>query len=160
MNIKIVSGGQTGVDRAALDFARNAHLPCGGWCPPDRRAEDGIIPADYPLREMPEGGYRERTWKNVIDSDGTLVIYEGTISGGTAETVRAVQKHQKPLLQIDAAHSNPSDAAISLDAFIQKHRICCLNVAGPRTSQWEKGYIYTIKLLRTFLRKSNVISCR
>jgi hypothetical protein len=72
--IKIISGGQTGVDRGALDAALAVKFPCGGWCPADRRAEDGSIPGRYPLTPLPGGGYRERTRQNVIDSDGTATV--------------------------------------------------------------------------------------
>ena len=147
MNIKIVSGGQTGVDRAALDFARDANIPSGGWCPPGRLAEDGIIPTDYPLQEMPEGGYQERTWKNVIESDGTLIIYSRNVSGGTAETFQAAKANRKPFCLIDAARMSPEKAATKLTAFMHRHDITCLNVAGPRSSQWSNGYTYTRALL-------------
>ncbi|MDH3584808.1 MAG: putative molybdenum carrier protein, partial [Phycisphaerae bacterium] len=75
--IKIVSGGQTGADRAALDAALACGQPCGGWCPQDRAAEDGPIDPRYPLKELPGGGYRQRTHRNVIDSDGTVVLSFG-----------------------------------------------------------------------------------
>src|SRR5579862_7217711 len=79
---KIVTGGQTGVDRGALDAALASQFPCGGWCPADRSAEDGVIPATYPLTPLPGGGLRERTRQNVIDSDGTLIVCDGTLTGG------------------------------------------------------------------------------
>src|SRR6266571_9073801 len=80
---KIVSGGQTGVDRAALDVALELGIPCGGWCPRGRRAEDGIIPERYPLIETPTTAYPQRTERNVRDSDGTLVLTVGRADGGT-----------------------------------------------------------------------------
>ena len=144
---QIISGGQTGVDRAALDFARNASIPCGGWCPPGRLAEDGPIPIEYPLQEMPTGGYRERTWQNAKDSDGTLIIYKGQITGGTAETVTAANANRKPVLKINADATTPEDAAIAIQAFLQNHNIHQLNIAGPRASQWKDGYAYTQALL-------------
>ncbi len=84
---KIISGGQTGVDRAALDVAIELELPCGGWCPRGRLAEDGTVPDRYPLQETRSAEYAERTERNVIDSDGTLIIATRPLTGGTALTV-------------------------------------------------------------------------
>jgi hypothetical protein len=84
---KIISGGQTGVDRAALDAALALNIPCGGWCPKGRKAEDGPIPERYPLQETSSADYRVRTEKNVTDSDGTLILTRGPVTGGTAYTV-------------------------------------------------------------------------
>src|SRR5678815_754424 len=90
--MKIISGGQTGVDRAALDVALSLGLDCGGWCPEGRLAEDGTIPARYPVRELPGGGFVQRTAQNVTDSDGTLIIHHGDLRGGTRETARLCAK--------------------------------------------------------------------
>ena len=89
---KIVSGGQTGVDRAALDVALKVGIPCGGWCPKGRKAEDGAIPDRYPLTETSSASYPVRTEKNVNDSDGTLILKVGPVTGGTARTVKAAKK--------------------------------------------------------------------
>ena len=97
----IVSGGQTGVDRAALDFAAERGYAMDGWCPKERRAEDGPIPARYPLRETPTRNYPERTAWNVRDSDGTLVLCRGALSGGTALTVECAENQRKPYFVID-----------------------------------------------------------
>lgn len=91
---KLLSGGQTGVDRAALDAALALGIPCGGWCPQGRRAEDGQIPARYPLTETGSPGYRERTYLNVRDSDGTLILARGALSGGTTLTRRVARAGQ------------------------------------------------------------------
>ncbi len=96
---KIVSGGQTGVDRVALDAALASQFPCGGWCPVDRSAEDGVIPATYPLTPLPDGDLRERTRQNVIDSDGTLIVSDtrltgGALAGGTQLTWRVAKEHE------------------------------------------------------------------
>jgi Circularly permutated YpsA SLOG family len=85
---KIVSGGQTGIDRGTLDAALAWGFPCGGWCPPERLAEDGRIPDCYPVIELKEGGYRQRTLRNVLESDGTAILYFSQIEGGTEETLR------------------------------------------------------------------------
>src|SRR3989442_2721366 len=98
--VEIVSGGQTGVDRAALDTALALGLPCGGWCPRGRRAEDGPLPTRYPLRETPSSSYPERTVWNVRDSDGTLILHRGRLSGGTALTLRLVSRHGRHSLAV------------------------------------------------------------
>ena len=85
--LKIISGGQTGADRAALDVALTLSLPIGGWCPQGRRAEDGVIPDRYPLLETPERNYQARTRRKIEDSDGTLILNLGQLGGGTALTV-------------------------------------------------------------------------
>ena len=98
---KIVSGAQTGVDRAALDAAIFLNIPHGGWCPRGRRAEDGAIPAVYQLKETTERNYAVRTEKNVVDSDGTLILFLKQISGGTELTEKLTKKHRRPLLCVD-----------------------------------------------------------
>lgn len=127
--LKIVSGGQTGVDRAALDVALRLGLPCGGWCPQGRRAEDGPIDPRYPLRETPTAEYTERTEWNVRDSDGTLVLTRGTPSGGTAFTIEVARAYQRPCLVVDLRKPAPVRL---VRAWLSKHRIRVLNVAGPR----------------------------
>ncbi len=125
------SGGQTGVDRAALDAALAAGVPIGGWCPLGRQAEDGPIPARYPLRETPTSEYAERTRWNVRDADATLVLTRGAPTGGTATTVEAAQALGKPLLVVDLA------ATESVEPVVAWLRACgaeVLNVAGPRES--------------------------
>jgi hypothetical protein len=131
---KIVSGGQTGVDRGALDAALDAGFPCGGFCPDGREAEDGAIPPRYPLEEIPAGGYLERTLRNVETSDGTLVLHFGPLRGGTAETVAACRRKGKPVLLVDGARILPADAAERAAAFVAARGIAVLNVAGPRAS--------------------------
>jgi len=85
---KIISGGQTGADRAALDFAIGFDIPHGGWIPKGRKTEDGVLPDKYKLKEMPTASYPKRTEKNVLDSDGTLILSHGKLTGGSALTVR------------------------------------------------------------------------
>lgn len=134
MLTKIASGGQTGIDRGALDAALEAQFPCGGWCPEGRRAEDGVIPERYPVTELPGAGYRQRTKRNVMDSDGTLIIYFGELSGGTRETLRFCERLGKPALTVDGAQISIDTAAAAAIDFIAHHRISVLNVAGPRES--------------------------
>lgn len=129
---KLLSGGQTGVDRAALDAALALGIPCGGWCPQGRRAEDGQIPARYPLTETGSPGYRERTYLNVRDSDGTLILARGALSGGTTLTRRVARALGKPCLVLDLAKA-PDPRSVR--AWMHNHDIRLLNVAGPRESQ-------------------------
>jgi len=140
--LRIISGGQAGADRAALD----AGLPCGGWCPKGRRAEDGRIPDRYPLREMGSPKYRARTRQNVLDSDGTLIVAFGEPTGGAALTVRFCQQHGKPYLILDAGEEPPDQAAEHVAAWLANHHIQTLNVAGPRASQHPGigGYVYRL----------------
>ncbi len=100
--LKIISGGQTGVDRGALDAALALGVECGGWCPAGRLAEDGTIPKRYPVMELANAGYAERTARNVADSDRTLVISNGVPLGGTRETVGRCVEMRKPYLIIDS----------------------------------------------------------
>lgn len=131
---KIVSGGQTGADRGALDAAIALGMAHGGWCPRGRRAEDGIIPVRYNVRESSSSRYEVRTEQNVIDSDGTLVVGRGHFSSGTALTIRLAQLHRKPLLCIDLAVSTIPGAVARLHEWLSIHPISVLNVAGPRES--------------------------
>ena len=129
---RIVSGGQTGVDRAALDVALRLGLPCGGWCPRGRRAEDGPLDPRYPLVETPSPDYAQRTEWNVRDSDATLVLATGPMRGGTAFTARRARELEKPLLPLDL--DEDPEAHILAD-FVAAHGVRVLNVAGPRESQ-------------------------
>jgi hypothetical protein len=133
---KIVSGGQTGVDRAALDVAIYLDIPHGGWCPAGRRAEDGKIPDGYELRETDQSDYSVRTEKNVIESDGTLILFRDRLSGGTELTFRLTGKHRRPSICIDLAESDDSktDMLQSFATWIETNNIGVLNVAGPRES--------------------------
>ncbi|HHH39143.1 MAG TPA: hypothetical protein ENK50_06175 [Sedimenticola sp.] len=131
---KVVSGGQTGVDRGALDAAMAHGVAVGGWCPEGRLAEDGRIPARYPLRELPGAGYRQRTRQNVIDSEGTLIIHFGPVTGGTRETLLFCEAEGRPCLQVDALCTTPGEALPRVRRFIGKWDLHVLNVAGPRAS--------------------------
>ena len=137
MIARIVSGGQSGVDRAALDVALALGLPCGGWCPRGRLAEDGVIPPRYPLRETPSAEYAQRTEWNVRDSDGTLVLKRGRAGGGTAFTIATARRLRRPLLVLDLARRPLPQA---LGRWAAEHHLRTLNVAGPRESQRPGAY--------------------
>ena len=147
----IVSGGQTGVDRGALDAALAAGCACGGWCPQGRLAEDGVLPERYPLRELPGGGYRARTRRNVVDSDATLVLTFGTPGGGTAATVDDARRHGRPLRVIDAACTGVGAAVAQVDDFVVAHAVRVLNVAGPRASGAPDAYAFARAVIGGYL---------
>lgn len=131
-SMKVISGGQAGVDRAALDAALALGIPCGGWCPRDRYAEDGRIGDRYPLAETPSSDTVQRTEWNVRDSGGTLVLTRGKPSGGTALTIRFARAMARPFLIVDLAEPLDPDQT---RLWIRENRIGILNVAGPRESK-------------------------
>jgi hypothetical protein len=149
--LKIISGGQTGVDRAALDVALRHGIKCGGWCPAGRLDEFGKIPDRYPVQELQGGGFTERTLQNVKDSDGTVVIYPVELRGGTEQTVRFCVDLKRPHQLIDASRVGTEDAAELIADFVRKNKIDILNVAGPRQSEWPEGYAYAFRALSAFL---------
>ena len=144
----VVSGGQTGVDRGALDAALDLGFPCGGWCPQGRQAEDGVIPARYPLDELTGAGYEQRTQKNVADSDGTLVITFGRASGGTAYTIDCCRQLGRPHMIIDASALPLEEAVREALRFLRNERVGVLNVAGPRASGEPRAHGYAYRLVR------------
>jgi len=140
----IVSGGQTGADRAALDWAIAHGVPHGGWCPRGRVAEDGTIPDRYRLRETPGADYAQRTEWNVRDSDATLIVsIAAELAGGSLLTQTVAQKLGKPCLH--AAYGRVTAAPVH--AFLEGHRVRALNVAGPRGSKEPGVYAFTFSLL-------------
>ncbi|HVV86589.1 MAG TPA: deoxyribonuclease IV, partial [Kofleriaceae bacterium] len=131
---RIVSGGQTGADRGALDAAIELGVPHGGWCPRGRRAEDGRIPARYDLRETESAAYAVRTGRNVVDSDGTLLVTRGAVTGGSALTASLAVRHRRPLLHVDLDRTAGVAAVAAVRTWMAEHRVRRLNVAGPRAS--------------------------
>jgi hypothetical protein len=129
---KIVSGGQTGVDRAALDAAISLGIEHGGWCPRGRLAEDGPIPPEYRLKETASPDYPVRTERNVLDSDATLILYRDALSGGTELTYRLAAQHKKPVFAVDLEQRLQYK---KIRQWMVDNRVKVLNVAGPRESQ-------------------------
>jgi hypothetical protein len=160
MQVKIISGGQTGVDRAALDAALKHRIDCGGWCPAGRLDEFGRIPDRYPVKELEEGSFAERTLQNVKDSEGTIVIYFNELRGGTDHTVQCGKQLQRPHKLINAANISPQEAAKLIVDFVRERKIDILNVAGPRQSEWPEGYDYAFRALEIFLDLIGPITSR
>ena len=180
--LKVISGGQTGVDRGALDAALALQVECGGWCPEGRLAEDGTIPTRYPVMELANAGYAQRTARNVADSDGTLVISNGVPLGGTRETVNRCIEMRKPYLLIDCARRSAQETIEVATEFVKSlssrfaqttrnlsrlrkspgelgdpsHSLgmtIVLNVAGPRASQWPEGRKTSQRIVSGILRR-------
>ena len=144
---KIVSGGQTGVDRAALQAAIDNQIPHGGWCPLERTAEDGIIHEKFHLEQTPSSEYQQRTNWNVRDSDATLILSSEPLAGGTKLTEAFVIQMHKPLLILD-----PLDpiASQKIYSWVIKNQINALNVAGPRASENATAYKNTYRIISHF----------
>ena len=131
---RVVSGGQTGADRAALDWAILRGLPHGGWCPRGRKAEDGAIPGQYRLTETPDAVYVQRTEWNVRDSDGTVILsLSRTLTGGSSKTAEFARRLGRPWIHL-AKETHGESAATELRRFVEERGIRVLNVAGPRAS--------------------------
>ena len=126
---KIISGGQTGVDRAALDIAISEGIPCGGSCPAGRAADDGPIPDKYPLLETADRDHMVRTENNVRDSDGSLLLYRDNLQGGTAYAVEMARQMGRPAMTVDV--NNPPPIA-DVVGWIQTNRLQVLHIGGQR----------------------------
>ena len=138
--MKIISGGQTGADRAALDAAIHMNIPHGGWLPRGRKTEDGPLPQHYALLELESDNYRLRTEKNVVAGDGTLIVAFGTLTGGTALTESLAIKYDRPCLVLDLEQISQSQAVTAAEIWLKRERISVLNVAGPRASSEPRIY--------------------
>ncbi|MHB8809428.1 MAG: putative molybdenum carrier protein [Desulfobulbaceae bacterium] len=145
--MRIISGGQSGADRAALDAAIRLNIPHGGWLPRGRKAEDGPLPASYRLRETESDSYRERTEKNITESDGTLILSFGLLTGGSALTKNLALRHDRPCLTIDLEEVPLAGAVVAVEKWLQRHGIRTLNVAGPRASNEPRIYDAVLALL-------------
>ena len=148
---KIVSGGQTGADQAALDVALKLGIPHGGWIPKGRLTEEGTLDTKYQLKEMSGASYNQRTEQNVIDSDGTLIISHGSLSGGSEYTREMAVRHGRPCLHINLNSAVHFQAAQQIQSWIRANDIKVLNVAGPRASKDPDIYTATVDILETAL---------
>ena len=149
---KIISGGQTGADQAALDVAIKMNIPHGGWIPKGRRTENGVLPDKYQLQEMPTSSYSKRTEQNILDSDGTLIVSHGKLTGGSALTRKLAKAHNRPWIHVDMEKVSVSDGASMVSSWVSRHDIRVLNVAGPRASNSPEIYKATVEILETALR--------
>ena len=149
--MKFRTGGQTGVDRAVLDFCLKNQEEVCGWCPAGRKAEDGTIPTHYPLDELEGAGYGERTEANVRDSEGTLILHLGNISGGTQLTEECCRKLEKPFLSLNLISEDKEAQVEEILEFMESEKIRELNVAGPRASEESEVYGKTRIFLQLFL---------
>jgi hypothetical protein len=141
------------VDRGALDAALASGVDCGGWCPAGRLAEDGRIPERYPIVELPNASYSERTLRNVVDSDGTLIIANGVLTAGTRETLDRCIEMQKRYLVVDCQVTPAAQAAELVLKFVARNEIRVLNVAGPRASQWPEARAIAHQIVSAVLRR-------
>jgi hypothetical protein len=148
---KIISGGQTGADQAALDVAIELGILHGGWIPKGRLTERGHLSEVYKLKEMPTSSYPKRTEQNVLDSDGTLIISHGKLTGGSALTKKLAKKHDRPCLHIDLDASNPFAAVKFINYWLSRHQTEILNVAGPRLNKDPRIYDEVKKILSSVL---------
>jgi hypothetical protein len=146
---KLISGGQSGVDRAALDAAIKLAIPHGGWIPRGRLTENGPLPPKYQLKETGSNSYADRTERNVLDGDGTLIISHGPLTGGSKYTREMAIKHNRAWLHIDLNQIPAFQTAVTIKDWVQMNNIEVLNVAGPRASQDPKIYKEVLKILES-----------
>lgn len=149
--LKVVSGGQTGVDRGALDAALEVNIECGGWCDDGRLAEDGTIPEQYPVKALTGGDYLDRIRKNVVDSDGTAILFFGELEGSAESSLDDCVQLGKPYKLIDGSSLQPGQAANQIAEFVRETGVCTLNVVGPRASKAERGHKFTFDAMRLAL---------
>ena len=152
MITKIISGGQTGADQAALDFAIQHNIPHGGWIPKGRKTESGILLGKYHLEEMPTASYPKRTEKNILDSDGTVIFSRGKLTGGSALTRKLAKQHNRPWLHVDLDRVTAREAVQIIVGWVDENDIQTLNVAGPRASKDPGIHDFVMGLLERVLK--------
>jgi hypothetical protein len=132
----LISGGQTGADRGGLDAAIEAGIPHSGWCPKDRRSEDGVIPDKYILKETASSGYVKRTELNILTSDCTVVFTMGKVGPGSGKTLSFAKSVGKPALLVDISHLGVDESANAVVGWLQGlgKDALTVNVAGNRES--------------------------
>ena len=145
---KVISGGQTGTDRAGLDVAIELGIPHGGWIPKGRKTEEGPLPAKYDLKEMGTTSYPKRTEKNILDSDGTVIFTFGKLTGGSELTCKLAKQHGYPCLHVDLNKVSVGEGAELVRPWIEKHKIKILNVAGSRASKAPTIYDFAKQILK------------
>jgi hypothetical protein len=150
---RIVSGGQTGVDLAALDAALASAFPCGGWVPRGRFNEDGAIDSRYPVKESASRKLAQRTEWNVRDSDATLILSRGVLSGGSALTARLAERYARPCLHIDLAAVSAGQATGHIERWLGDIDGTVLNVAGSRNSNDPEIYALAFRVIETLLAR-------
>jgi predicted Rossmann fold nucleotide-binding protein DprA/Smf involved in DNA uptake len=153
---QIISGGQTGADRAALDFAIKHQIPHGGWCPLGRLASDGPLASQYQLIETESKGYLRRTKLNVQDSDATLIFNSGELSGGTLQTVRFAQAMNKPYRVFQLDQVEPQNVALEVHEWLSQIEVVTVNIAGPREAKRPGIYGLVMSVLEATLSDSQV----
>lgn len=151
MEMTFISGGQTGIDRGMLDACLDLDFPCGGWCPEERLAEDGPIDPKYRLEVLQGAGYPERTRENVIDSDGTIILYRQELTGGTRSSQKLARSRRKPYLLIDLETTEIDEAVERASDLIFGEGLWRINFSGPRASEWPEAhalaYQFTTELI-------------
>ncbi|HXR87089.1 MAG TPA: putative molybdenum carrier protein [Stellaceae bacterium] len=148
---RIISGGQTGVDLAALDAALAAGFPCGGWVPRGRCNEDGPLDPRYPVKETDSRKLARRTEMNVRDSDATLILSRGALSGGSALTEKLAQRHAKPCLHVDLGALSPEEAIERTRSWLAGIDGTVLNIAGPRCSSDAEVYALARRVIEALI---------
>jgi hypothetical protein len=151
----VVSGGQTGADRAALDWAIRHGIPHGGWCPRGRRAEDGPIDARYDLQETASASYARRTWLNVRDSDATLIFNQGPLEDGTLETLRCAEALNQPYRIFQLEGDTLEAVTRAVIGWLKEGRFARLNIAGPRESKRPGIHASVSEVLEGCLREAS-----
>lgn len=151
----IISGGQTGVDRAALEAAIKLNIPHGGWCPRGRLAEDGRIPRQFKMKETESIRYFVRTERNVKEADGTLILFRTRLTGGTSLTYSYARRLRKPCLIVDLARGSIAEQIAKIRTWLITRRIQILNIAGPRESSSPGVFQQAKSLLHDLLRPAS-----